>query len=148
MKHLIEFSAYGGIATGGWNILIQLLNPNVTKVNFDEVFDETKIGLKVGVIVGGAIDLIDSVSTPRKLSRRTERIWNKGETVDPNVWRYSKNGHLMKRSEYGNRNSEYGWEIEHGRPKAKGGTEHLNNLSPENWRENLRKGTKYPYRKI
>lgn len=151
MKHLLEFSGYGGLLTGGLNLLAQLNNPNVHQVNLEEVWTDAKVGLKVGAILGGGVDMIDTITPPRKLSRRAQRIWNKGETAlgfDHDVWRYSKNGHLMKRSEYGNRSSKYGWEIEHGRPKSKGGTNHLNNLSPENWRENLRKGSKYPYRQV
>jgi len=150
MKHLIEFSLYGSLATGGLNLLNQYFDPNKRQIDFDEVINESKIGLKAGAVFGGLIDLIDTIEPKKKLPRRAQMVWNKGEKVfgfDSNVWRKSKHGHLMKRSEYGNRSSEYGWEVEHGKPVAKGGTNHPNNLSAENWRENLRKGKKYPYRR-
>lgn len=38
------------------------------------------------------------------------------------------------------------WEVDHGRPKSLGGTEHLNNLHPSCLDCNRDKGDAYPYR--
>jgi hypothetical protein len=45
---------------------------------------------------------------------------------------------------YGNRNSEYGWEIDHIWPESKGGSDDLSNLQALHWENNLRKGDDYP----
>ena len=43
----------------------------------------------------------------------------------------------MKRNEYGNRDSDHGWEIDHITPLAQGGSNHLSNLRPLNWKSNV-----------
>ena len=53
-----------------------------------------------------------------------EAVWRKGIIVpgyDSNVFRKDQCGAWMKKSEYGNTSSNYGWEIDHIRPKSKGG---------------------------
>ena len=45
-------------------------------------------------------------------------------------------GKLMLWDEYGNRNSEYGWEVDHILPREKGGKTVIENLQPLNWRTN------------
>lgn len=50
----------------------------------------------------------------------------------------------MYRYSYG-KTSEMGWNVDHSKPQALGGTDHLNNLQPMNSRENCSKGKKYPY---
>ncbi len=49
---------------------------------------------------------------------------------------------LMRREDYGNRESEFGWEVDHISPVSKGGTDDLVNLQPLHWRNNLDKGEK------
>lgn len=39
-----------------------------------------------------------------------------------------------------------GWEIDHSKPKSKGGTDHPNNLHILKTKENRLKGDEYPYR--
>ena len=41
---------------------------------------------------------------------------------------------------YGDRTSEYGWEIDHIIPKSKGGTDDICNLQPLHWDNNVAKG--------
>lgn len=43
-----------------------------------------------------------------------DRVWSYAQVVagnDPTVWRKDENGAWMHRSDYGNRHSEFGWEI-------------------------------------
>lgn len=75
-------------------------------------------------------------------------VWTKGRVIDGydrNVWRYDMCGTPMKFSDYGNTNSKHGWEIDHIKPVAKGGTDDLSNLQPLQWDNNRRKGDTYPW---
>ena len=61
-----------------------------------------------------------------------QQVWEKGETVrgdDPDIWRKDAEGNLIRRGSYGTQ-GEYGWEIYHKIPKAKGGSDDLRNLQP------------------
>lgn len=72
-------------------------------------------------------------------------VWKKGISIggyDPNLWRKDKCGSLMSFNEYGNRNSDSGWEIDHINPVSNGGNDNLNNLQPLNWKNNLNKSDK------
>ena len=66
-------------------------------------------------------------------------VWNKG-TVIPNynqdTWRRDVNGNAISFAAYGNRNSDYGWEIDHIVQVASGGTDAPSNLRPLHWRVN------------
>ncbi len=75
-------------------------------------------------------------------------VWQKGRVIqgyDPNVWRHDMCGTVMKFSDYGNINSQYGWEVDHIRPVAKNGTDDLSNLQPLQWENNRKKGDTYPW---
>lgn len=70
-------------------------------------------------------------------------VWNKGTIIpnySPDLWRWDKCGLVMKYSEHGNRNSKYGWEIDHINPVSNGGGDVLENLQPLNWENNVGKG--------
>lgn len=74
-------------------------------------------------------------------------VWNKGIVVsgyDANVYRKDTCGAWMKKSEYGNTYSTYGWEIDHIKPKSKGGSDSIPNLQPLQWENNRTKGDDYP----
>lgn len=75
-------------------------------------------------------------------------VWRKGRVIsgyDPAQVRSDICGKTMKLSDYGNTNSQYGWEVDHIKPVAKGGTDDLSNLQPLQWDDNRRKGDTYPW---
>lgn len=76
---------------------------------------------------------------------RLDQIWDKGKTIrgkDPDLYRKDIYGNVMYRHSYG-KTSEMGWNVDHSKPQAKGGTDHLNNLQPMNTIANCRKNDKY-----
>jgi len=65
--------------------------------------------------------------------------WNKGTVIpdyDPKKFRLDICGQEILWNQYANRNSDYGWEIDHINPVANGGTDIDSNLQPLNWRTN------------
>ncbi|MCW1888209.1 MAG: HNH endonuclease [Candidatus Moranbacteria bacterium] len=72
-------------------------------------------------------------------------VWNKATIVpgnDPNVFRKDRFGAWIQYSAYGNRDHEYGWEIDHIIPVAAGGLDDLSNLQPLHWQVNCKKSDK------
>ena len=75
-------------------------------------------------------------------------VWQKGQIVvgyDPNLYRKDSCGAWMTRSQYGNTNSEYGWEIDHIKPSSLGGSDGLYNLQPLQWENNRSKSDNWPH---
>ncbi|MCC6351989.1 MAG: HNH endonuclease [Fimbriimonadaceae bacterium] len=77
-----------------------------------------------------------------ELGRRAV-VWQKGAVIpgyDSAMWRHDAFGRVMRWSDYGNRNSEYGWEIDHIVSTAVGGGDHIGNLRPLNCILNASRG--------
>ncbi len=71
-----------------------------------------------------------------------QKVWEKGKIVsgnDSSKWRKDQCGAWMSRSQHGNRDSQYGWEIEHIKPDSEGGGDELSNLRPLQWQNNASK---------
>ncbi|MBL9116913.1 MAG: HNH endonuclease [Verrucomicrobiaceae bacterium] len=68
-----------------------------------------------------------------------QAVWNKGRIIqnyDPTQWRQDNYGAWIARNQYGNRDSDYGWEVDHINPN---GGDHISNLQPLQWENNLAK---------
>lgn len=77
-----------------------------------------------------------------------KRIWDeKGIVVDgydKDLYRKDAAGAWIAFHSYGNRESIFGWEIDHVYPQSKGGDDNILNLRPLHWRNNESKGDDYP----
>ena len=72
-------------------------------------------------------------------------VWGKGQTVTsnkPSEFRKDECGAWIYRPAYGNRESQYGWEIDHIKPVDHGGSDQLiSNLRPLQWGNNSSRGS-------
>lgn len=69
-------------------------------------------------------------------------IWAKAQIVfgyDQNRVRKDACGAFIVWGDYGNRDSQNGWEVDHIFPTARGGSDTLPNLRPLHWQNNARK---------
>ena len=72
-----------------------------------------------------------------------KNVWEKAKSqlnYDSDHIRKDECGAWIYFEKYGDRNSEYGWEIDYIIPKSKGGTDDICNLQPLHWDNNVAKG--------
>jgi hypothetical protein len=70
-------------------------------------------------------------------------VWSKATTIpnySPDLWRRDHCSFAIMYADFGNRESMYGWEIDHIYPVALGGNDDLNNLQVLNCKNNEEKG--------
>jgi hypothetical protein len=76
------------------------------------------------------------------------KVWKKAAIVDgydPTLTRKDTYGALIEWNKYGvTKENGKGWEIDHIKPIAKGGTDYLSNLQPLQWENNRTKSDDYP----
>lgn len=73
------------------------------------------------------------------------KVWAKARRSSQNLC-FDICGKPMLYEKHGDRSSATGWEIDHIKPVAKGGSDELQNLQPLNWETNTAKSDKYPWR--
>jgi hypothetical protein len=79
-----------------------------------------------------------------------ERVWNR--TIHPlfqvyanqltGAWGYDCSGRQVRFSDYGNRSSQYGWELDHIIPLSARGSDDESNLQALHWEVNVEKSDK------
>lgn len=78
--------------------------------------------------------------TPEEIKAVWEKGFTSNSTFPLDRIKFDKCLSPMKFSEHGNRQSEYGWEIDHINPVSNHGGDDLSNLQPLNWKNNAEKG--------
>ena len=76
-----------------------------------------------------------------------EQVWQRAKIVannNPDVFRQDYAGAWIRRDQYGQRDTIYGWEIDHCKPISKDGDDSIGNLYPLHWRNNQKKGDDFP----
>ena len=75
-----------------------------------------------------------------------DNVWQNASTEDgynPDIWRKGFASAWIRRDLYGVQHP-FGWEIDHLKPIANGGTDDLSNLQAVHWQNNRKKGDDYP----
>ncbi len=80
----------------------------------------------------------------RGFSEEQKQIaWGKAQVVpgyNAGIIRKDVCGAWIKWADYGDTNSDWGWEIDHIHPVSHGGTDHPDNLQALHWKNNRAKG--------
>lgn len=101
-----------------------------------------RYGLGARLLSGEGL-LAPQKSPPPLEDRRKRAAWEKAHPVtgfDPNLTRKDAFGWWIEWAAHGDRESAFGWEIDHSHPTALGGGDGLSNLRALHWRNNARLG--------
>jgi hypothetical protein len=77
--------------------------------------------------------------------KNIEGAWDRATTVrgkNPETWRRDEAGNEIRKGSYGTQ-GEFGWEVDHHKPVAKGGTDDPRNLRALHHETNRKKSDKY-----
>ena len=78
--------------------------------------------------------------------KNVDAAWEKGRQIrgrNPDAWRKDSQGSTIRRGSYGTI-GKFGWELDHKKPKSRGGSDSARNIQPLHWKENRKKSNKYP----
>ncbi len=79
--------------------------------------------------------------------KQKEAAWNAAKPIrgkNPNLFRRDAKGNEIYKPAYGTQGDK-GWEVDHKKPRAKGGSDSSRNLQALQTRENRKKSDTYPY---
>ena len=74
-----------------------------------------------------------------------KKVWEKAKPMkgkNPDVWRKDPKGNKIRFGSYGTI-GKYGWEVDHKKPRVRGGSNTDKNFQPLYWKTNREKGDKY-----
>ena len=77
-------------------------------------------------------------------NKKIDQAWEEAKPIcgqNPDVFRRDSDGNKIRKASYGTR-GEYGWELDHVKPKSKGGSDKSQNIQPLHWKANRKKGDK------
>ncbi len=77
--------------------------------------------------------------------KQINHAWENAKPIrgkNTKTWRRDSDGNKIRHGSYGT-TGEYGWEVDHKNPKAKGGSDNLRNIQALHWKENRKKSDKY-----
>lgn len=77
--------------------------------------------------------------------KKLDKVWGKGAKVrgkSSGLYRKDSAGKIIYKPSYG-KTSDMGWEVDHKRPRSKGGSDNIRNLIPKHWKTNRRKSDRY-----
>ena len=76
--------------------------------------------------------------------KQIEKAWNEARPIrtrSREVWRKDSEGNYIRKGSYGT-HGKYGWDVDHIKPKTKGGSDNLGNLQALHWKANIKKSDK------